>query len=88
MLLSSDKSSVNIVPRYLYLVTHRINVGLYFQAPLTAPRSALACGISWRVPSGVSMRNRRSKNYMDNTGTRVVSEIPVSRFQFANGLSL
>ena len=44
----------------------RFKVGLYFwrsQAPLTQPRSALVCGISWRVPIGVSMRKRLSKKY-------------------------
>ena len=41
-----------------------VKVGLYFcQAPLTLPRSALVCGISWRVPIGVSMRKRRRKKY-------------------------
>ena len=33
------------------------------KAPLTPPRSALVCGISWHVPIGVSMRKRRSKKY-------------------------
>ena len=44
----------------------RIKVGLYFwrsQAPHTPPRFALVCGISWRVPIGVSMRKRLRKKY-------------------------
>ena len=43
-----------------------IKVGLYFwrsQGPHTPPRSVLVRGISWRVPTGVSMRKRLSKKY-------------------------
>ena len=50
----------------LGFLSKSMKVGLYFwrsQAPLTPPRSALVCGISWRVPIGVSMRKRRSKKY-------------------------